>query len=382
MTGGRAPATIPICDPRPHAEPLQEELLAVAARVIGSGAAVLGEEVAAFEAAAAEYLGVPHAVGVNSGTDALTIALAALGVGPGDAVITTAFTFFGTAEAISRLGAKPRFVDIDPVSYNLNPDAVAAAVGRHTRCILPVHLFGAAADMDALVAVAADAEVPIVEDAAQAFGARWNGRCLGSIGALGAFSFYPTKNLAGFGDGGLIATHDAALAERCRQLRNHGNRGDGVHTAIGFNSRLDALQAALLRVKLPHVDGWNAERRRIAQRYHALLRDLEGVRLPQADDSERHVWHQYTIRVAAAQRDELVDRLRQAGIGAMVYYANPVHLQPPYHGHDVRLPEAEAAAAEVLSLPMWPGLSLRAQERVAAALAAALDQTKRNSARV
>src|SRR5690606_4036175 len=280
---GRTAEFIPIYDPRPQTQALEDGLLAAAARVIRSGRCVLGEEVAEFEAAVAGYLGVPHAIGVNSGSDALTIALAALGIGPGDEVITTPFTFIATAEAISRLGGRPRFADIDPDTCNLSADAVAAVLGGRTRCILPVHLFGAAADMDALGALAAEAGVPLVEDVAQAFGARWDGRRLGSLGTLGAFSFYPTKNLGGFGDGGLITTHDAALAERCRQLRNHGSRGDGVHVQLGFNSRLDALQAALLRVKLPQVDAWNAERRRLARRYHELLQGLANLRLPPAD---------------------------------------------------------------------------------------------------
>lgn len=362
-------AFIPICDPAPQLALLEDELLAAAARVIRSGGWVLGEEVAAFEQAAAAYLGVPHAVGVNSGTDALTIALAALGVGPGDEVITSAFTFFGTAEAISRLGAEPRFVDIDPDNFNLRPDQVADAVGRHTRCILPIHLFGAAADMDALSAIAAAAGVPLVEDVAQAFGACCNGRRVGGIGTLGAFSFYPTKNLGGFGDGGLVVSHDAALAERCRQLRNHGNRGDGTHTRIGFNSRLDALQAALLRVKLGHVDRWNDERRRIARRYHELLGGVADVGRPALDTSERHVWHQYTVRVPADCRDRVVTRLRLVGIGATVYYPLPLHRQPPYRHLQLALPEAERAAAEVLSLPMSPGLGATDQERIVSALA-------------
>lgn len=370
---GRTAEFIPIYDPRPQTQALEDGLLAAAARVIRSGRCVLGEEVAEFEAAVAGYLGVPHAIGVNSGSDALTIALAALGIGPGDEVITTPFTFIATAEAISRLGGRPRFADIDPDTCNLSADAVAAVLGRRTRCILPVHLFGAAADMDALGALAAEAGVPLVEDVAQAFGARWDGRRLGSLGTLGAFSFYPTKNLGGFGDGGLITTHDAALAERCRQLRNHGSRGDGVHVQLGFNSRLDTLQAALLRVKLPQVDAWNAERRRLARRYHELLQGLANLRLPPADDSERHVWQQYTVRVPAAWRDRIYARLHEAGIGAMIYYPRPLHRQPPFRRTAVRLPEAERAAAEVLSLPIWPGLPAAAQERVATVLAAALE---------
>lgn len=374
------PVLIPICDPQPQTEPLYDELMEAVARVVRSGSWVLGEEVVAFEAAAADYLGVPHAIGVNSGTDALIVALAALGIGPGDEVITSPLTFFATAEAVSRLGAEPRFVDIDPNTFNLAPSQVADAITPRTRCILPVHLYGAAADMGALGALAADAGIAMVEDVAQAFGARWGGRRLGSIGTFGAFSFYPTKNLGGFGDGGLIATHDSALAERCRQLRNHGNRGDGVHLEIGFNSRLDALQAALLRVKLPHVDAWNDDRRRIAQRYHELLAPIDGLQLPQRDDTERHVWHQYTVRVPAPCRDRIHGRLREAGIGAMIYYSRPLHRQPAYRHHEVCLPQAEQAAAEVLSLPMSPGLALAAQERVAAALADALEAERGQAA--
>lgn len=371
---------IPIYDPQPQTKALEAELLAAAARVIRSGRCVLGEEVAEFEAAVATYLGVPYAVGVNSGTDALTIALAALGIGPGDEVITTPFTFIGTAEAISRLGGRPRFADIDPDTYNLSAEAVTAVLNHRTRCILPVHLFGAAADMDALCALAAEVGVPLVEDVAQAFGACWAGRRLGSLGTLGTFSFYPTKNLGGFGDGGLITTHDVELAARCRRLRNHGSSGDGIHAELGFNSRLDALQAALLRVKLPQVDAWNAERRRIAQGYHELLQGVANLRLPLADDSERHVWQQYTVRVPAAWRDRVHARLHEAGIGTMIYYRRPLHRQPPYRRTAVRLPEAERAAAEVLSLPIWPGLPAAAQEQVAAALAGALAEAARRGA--
>ncbi|RFA25862.1 erythromycin biosynthesis sensory transduction protein eryC1 [Alkalilimnicola ehrlichii] len=368
--------SIPIYDPSAQDRPLANALQDAIMRVLHSGAYVLGQEVAAFEDAIASYLGVRHAIGVNSGTDALIIGLAALDVGPGDEVITSPFTFFGTAEAISRLGAEPRFVDIDPTTFNLDVGQVEAAINERTRCLLPVHLYGQAVDMSALKTIAARHGLSIVEDVAQAFGCSHNGARLGSLGDIGAFSFYPTKNLGGFGDGGMITTQRDDLADRCRRLRDHANRGGGLHDEIGFNSRLDAMQAALLRVKLPHIEEWNDLRRKVAARYSSWLQHEPGLRLPYAATAESHVFHQYTVRVGYGHRDSVIQTLRKAGINAGIYYPLPLHRQPPYRHQRATLPAAEAAADEVLSLPIWPNMPEATQERVVRTLTEALDRVE------
>lgn len=373
---GAAGEAIPIYDPRPQYLQLQHALQSAGARVIAGGDYVLNSEVSRFEQAMADYLGVRHAIGVNSGTDALSIALMALDIGPGDEVITSAFSFFGTAEAISRVGATPRFVDIEPGTFNIDPLQVAGAIGKRSRCILPVHLYGQAADMSALHKLARQHGLALVEDVAQACGACHAMQRLGSIGELGAFSFYPTKNLGGFGDGGLVATDDDSLALRCRQLRNHASDGSGIHTVIGFNSRLDALQAALLTEKLPLLDEWNAQRRELARRYHEMLAPLSGIRLPLLRQGSEHVYHQFTLRIIDGRRDKIFQRLRACGVGAMIYYPLPLHWQPPYRKGHMRLPQAELAAAQVLSLPIWPAMAQSTQDRVVAALALALDENE------
>ncbi len=363
---------IPIYDPRPEVEALWDALQEATARVLRSGRFILGPEVEAFEAEVASYLGVRYAVGVNSGTDALVIGLRALGIGPGDEVITTPFTFFATAEAISLVGATPVFVDIDPLTFNIDPRQIPAAITPRTKAILPVHLYGHAADMDSILEIAQAHGLKVLEDVAQAFGGAYKGRKLGSLGHAAAFSFFPTKNLGGFGDGGLIATNDPAVAEQARMLRTHGARKKYHNETLGYNSRLDALQAALLRVKLQVVDEWNARRREVAARYQEALAGVEGLILPNEQPYAYHVYHQYTVRVLHGRREEVRQRLAEAGVGTMVYYPVPVHRLPVYASQAPSLPKAEQAATEVLSLPMGAFLSPQNQTKVVKRLSDAL----------
>ncbi len=351
---------IPIYDPRPEVEALWDELHEAIDRVLRSGRFILGPEVEAFEQEVAEYLGARYAVGVNSGTDALVIALRALGIGPGDEVITTPFTFFATAEAISMVGAEPVFVDIDPATYNLDPSLIPQAITPRTKAILPVHLYGHAADMDPILEMAQEHGLKVIEDVAQAFGGEYKGRKLGSLGDAGAFSFFPTKNLGGFGDGGLIATNAPQVAEMARMLRAHGARKKYHNEMLGYNSRLDALQAAMLRVKLRHIDEWNERRRAVAARYNEALASVEGLAPPTEADYAYHVYHQYTVRVKHGRRDALRQHLAEAGIGTMVYYPVPVHRLPVYDWPEGSLPQAEAAAEEVVALPMGAWLKEQA----------------------
>jgi dTDP-4-amino-4,6-dideoxygalactose transaminase len=360
---------IPVYDPLPEVEALWEELQAAALRVLRSGRYILGPEVEAFEEEVAAYLGVKHAIGVNSGTDALVIALRALGVGPGDEVITTPFTFFATAEAISLVGATPVFVDIDPRTFNINPELIPSAITPRTKAILPVHLYGLPAEMDPILEIARSHGLKVLEDCAQAFGATYKGKKVGTLGDAGAFSFFPTKNLGGFGDGGLIATDSYKVAEKARMLRVHGSRRKYYNEAVGYNSRLDALQAALLRVKLPRVDTWNEARRQVALRYNELLSDIPGLVLPGV--SPGHVFHQYTVRIPG-RRDEVQRALEAQGIGTMVYYPVPLHRLPVYAHIGLSLPQAERASEEVLSLPMGPALDAENLSRVREALWGAL----------
>mgnify|MGYP000141496449 CR=1 FL=1 len=362
---------IPMLELRGQLAALGPALEEAARRVLRSGQYILGPEVEAFEQEVAAYLGAPYAVAVNSGTDALVIGLRALGIGPGDEVLTTPFTFFATAEAIALVGARPVFVDIDPASFLLDLDRLETARTPRTRAVVPVHLYGRPVPMEPLLAFAQAHGLRVLEDVAQAFGARHRGRALGTWGDAGAFSFYPTKNLGGFGDGGLLVTADPAVADRARALRAHGaGRDRYAHETLGYNSRLDALQAALLRVKLPHVDRWNAERRAAAAGYHARLADLPGVVLPTID--EEHVVHQYTVRILDGRRDAVRQALAADGIATMVYYPTPLHRLPPFRALGAHAPAADRAAAEVLSLPLWPGIPEATQDRVADALARAL----------
>ncbi|TCJ18875.1 DegT/DnrJ/EryC1/StrS family aminotransferase [Rubrobacter taiwanensis] len=363
---------IPMLDLSVEIEALWDEINAAVQRVLRSGQFIMGPEVEGFEREAAEYLGVRHAVGVNSGTDALVIALRALGIGSGDEVIVPSFTFFATAEAVSLVGATPVFADIDPRTYNVAPERIEERITSRTRAILPVHLFGQAVQMDRIRAIARDNRLVVVEDVAQAFGGEYRGRKLGSIGDAGAFSFFPSKNLGAYGDGGLIATDDDDVAEQARMLRTHGAKKKYHNETIGYNSRLDALQAAILRVKLAHIDEWNEGRRAAARRYGEMLADVSGVETPYEASHIRHVYHQYTVRVRDGGRDAVRERLAEAGVGTMVYYPVPVHLLPVYAASGYELPATEAASGEVLSLPIWPQMARTVQEQVVDSLREAL----------
>lgn len=347
-------------------------------RVLSTQQFVLGDEVAEFECDVAEYCDSRSAVGCASGTDALSLSLMALGIGPGDEVITSPFTFFATAGAICRVGATPVFVDIEPAGYNIDSEKIEAAVTERTRAIMPVHLFGQCTEMEPLWRIAVRNGLSIIEDACQAIGAEYRGRRAGVLGTVGCFSFFPTKNLGGAGDGGLVTTDDPDLAARLRRLRVHGDMGGYHHKEIGVNSRLDALQAAMLRVKLAHLDEWTTARQQNAKRYTELFRHydlLDAVDLPVSLPDRRPVYNQFTIRVKGGRRAEVLASLRKRQIGAAIYYPVPLHMQDcfahlGYHPGD--LPDAEQAAAEVLSLPVFPELRPYQQEIVVREIAQAL----------
>jgi dTDP-4-amino-4,6-dideoxygalactose transaminase len=362
---------IPILDLKTQYEQLRDEIAVALQGVLDSGAFVLGPDVKVLEQEVADYCRCRYGVGVASGTDALRLSLAALGVGHGDEVITTPFTFVATANTISHSGARPVFVDIDPHTYNLDPDAVAAAVTPRTKVIVPVHLYGQPAEMDALMAIAEQHDLAVIEDAAQAIGAEYKGRRAGSIGHVGCLSFYPTKNLGAYGDAGMVVTNDADLAAKLDVLRRQGGKTKYFHEVLGFNSRLDTMQAAILRVKLRHLERWQEARREAACRYDSLLAAAGlPITTPFARPDVRHVYHQYTIR--APQRDALAEYLQQHGISTMIYYPLPLHLQELYRDLGMAegaLPIAEAAGREVLSLPMFPELTEAQQEEIVAKVA-------------
>ena len=360
--------TVPFFDSSLQTSRLMGEIQPAIERVIRSQRFILGEEVAAFEGEIAAYLGVKHAIGVSSGTDALTIALAALGIGEGDEVITTPFTFFATTGAILRVGATPVFVDIEPESFNLDATRVGEALTSRTRAILPVHLFGQAADMRALRAVASENQLALIEDTAQALGAKFQGESVGALGDMACFSFFPTKNLGAFGDGGLVTTNDEKLAELARSLRGHGFSAKHFSQRLGGNYRLDALQAAILRVKLPYLDGFNARRRDNARRYLEAGAN-DALTLPLELPGRTHVYHQFVVR--SREREGLAAHLLRHGIRTERYYPFPIHLQPVCArlGYQIgAFPEAEAAAQESLALPIFPELEDWMLSAVAAAL--------------
>ena len=372
---------IPLLDLTRQYRAIQEEIDAAVHRVLSSGRFILGPEVEAFEREIADYLGVKHAVGVASGTDALLLSLRALGIGPGDGVIVPSFTFFATAGAVVNAGATPIFVDINPKTFNIDPESVRKVLenppltrhssGMAIKAIIPVHLYGQMADMDELMAIASEYNLYVIEDAAQTMGAEYKGRKAGTIGHLGCFSFFPTKNLGTYGDGGLAVTNDDELAERVRMLRVHGSKPKYYHHLVGTNSRLDAIHAAILRAKLPHLDEWTAARQRIAARYDELLRDIPGIEIPYRAPDRTHIFHQYTIRVLNGRRDTLQKHLKEEGIGTHVYYPLPLHLQPCFRhlgNQEGDLPESEQASHEVLSLPMFPELTKQEQEEVCTVL--------------
>jgi dTDP-4-amino-4,6-dideoxygalactose transaminase len=355
------PEQIPLVDVKAQYEPLIPELEEQFSVALQSGRFILGPEVEAFEREAAAFLGVAHAIGVANGTDALVLSLEALGIGRGDEVVCPAFTFYATAEAIARVGATPVFADIDPVTLDLDPEDVAARITARTKAIVAVHLFGRPAALSELEPLG----VPVIEDAAQAFGADG----VAQTGVCSTFSFFPTKNLFALGDGGLVTCLDEDVADRVRLLRFHGSRDKQTFEHVGTNSRLDAIQAAVLRVFLPHLTGWNRSRREAAARY-AELGLGEAVELPV--DEPGHVYHMYVVR--SPRRDEIAAALSTSGIASASYYRTPLHLQPAlaYLGHRPgSLPETERAAAENLALPMWGGIGLEQQERVVETVRAA-----------
>jgi dTDP-4-amino-4,6-dideoxygalactose transaminase len=373
ISEARANAQFPFLDLRAQFGAIRSEVLAAVEAVLESQHFILGPEVERFESEVATIVNCKYAIGCASGSDALLLALMALDVMPGDDVITTPFTFVATAGAIARLGARPVFVDIDPETYNLDPRKLARTITSKTRAVIPVHLFGLPADMCALEKIAEEHKLPVIEDAAQAIGARYGNKSVGTIGNVGCFSFFPSKNLGGAGDGGLLTTDDTKLAERLKLLRVHGSSQKYRYEIIGVNSRLDALQAAILRVKLRRLDQWTEARRQNARRYQQLFRKTgltKYISTPVEPLGSGHVYNQFVIR--AAQRDELCKHLKNEGIPTEIYYPSPLHLQPAfaYLGYKCGdFPESEKASSEVLALPIYPELAGEQQAAVVQAIA-------------
>jgi dTDP-4-amino-4,6-dideoxygalactose transaminase len=365
---------VPLLDLKEQNDSLRPEIEAALGRVLDTNAFILGGEVAELERELAGYCQVKHAIGCASGSDAILLALMALDIGPGDEVITTPYSFFATVSSITRLGATPVFVDIDPQTYNLDVSQIESRITPRTKAIEPVHLYGQCSDMKALVELGHKHGIPIVEDAAQAIGAAADGRRAGSFGLMGCFSFYPSKNLGGMGDGGFITTNDDAVAAKLKALRVHGSEEKYYHKYVGLNSRLDGFQGAVLRVKLPHLDAWTAKRRDNAEHYNQLFTDLglaEQIVLPLEVPGYKHIYNQYVIRVPQ-QRDELRQHLTSQGVGTDIYYPVPLHLQEcfVYLGQaEGSLPQSERAAHETLALPIYPELRLEQQEFVARTIA-------------
>jgi len=365
---------VPLLDLRAQFETIRDEVRAAVDRVFDSQQFVLGAEVEGAEEEIARYSQTKFAIGCASGSDALLLALMSLGVGAGDEVITTPFSFFATASSITRLGARPVFVDIDARTFNVNPSLVAPAVTERTRAIVPVHMYGQCAEMDSLIELSQSRGIPIIEDAAQAIGAEDRRRRAGSMGTIGCFSFYPSKNLGGAGDGGMLVTNDLDHARRLYMLRVHGEEQKYHHKVVGINSRLDALQAAVLRVKLPHLDDWTTGRQRKAQQYELMFGDAglgDKVELPFVRSNARHIFHQFVVRVRHGKRDDLRAHLRERGVGTDVYYPVPLHLQEcfAYLGYkEGDFPVGELAAKETLALPVYPELTDEQQAYVVSAI--------------
>ena len=364
--------TVPLLDLNAQYSPLRTDLLNAVTRVCDSQRFIGGPEVEGLERELAAYLDTPHALGMSSGTDALVAALMALNIGPGDEVITPTYSFFATAGSVARLGATPVLVDVEPDTFNMNPAATAAAITSKTKAIIPVHLFGQSADLEPILAAAAPRGIPVIEDAAQAIGCMYHGKAVGSWGAVGCFSFFPSKNLGGFGDGGLVTSTSADLAHRLKLIRNHGMEPKYYHHMVGANFRLDALQAAVLRVKLPYLAEWSAARRNNAMRYRAAFADagLSQVVLPVEAPDRTHIYNQFVIRVP--DRDKLRAHLDAAGVGCEVYYPVPFHLQACFVdlGYQAgAFPIAEAAALDSLALPIYPELTEAQQGAVVTAIA-------------
>ena len=349
---------IPLVDLHAQYAAIGAEIDAAIRRVLGHCEFILGSEVRAFEQEWAAYCGVEHAVGLSNGTDAIRLALLALGVQPGDEVITVANTFFATAEAVASMGARPVFVDVEPRTHNLDPARLAQAVTARTRAVLPVHLYGRPAEMDAISSVAADHGIPVIEDAAQAHGALYNGRRVGGLSRIACFSFYPGKNLGAYGDAGAVTTNDAELAARVRSLRDHGRASKYVHDEVAFSCRMDGLQAAVLRAKLPFLEGWNERRRSLVALYRELLDEEPAICYTDGGKNQVSVHHLMVVEVD--NRDEIQRRMNQQGIGVGVHYPVPLHLQPAFAhlgGAPGQLPVAEAACRRVLSLPLYPEMT-------------------------
>src|SRR5215831_18846396 len=377
----RAPGpgmTIPLIDLQAQYATIRNEVRAAVDRVFDTQQFVLSSEVQALEEELARYSQARFAIGCASGSDALLLALMSCGIGEGDEVITTPFSFFATASAIARVGARPVFVDIDARTYTIEPERIEQAITSQTKAIMPVHIYGQCADMDALIAIANRHGLALIEDAAQAIGAEDRGRRAGSMGTIGCFSFYPSKNLGGAGDGGMLVTNDPDHAQRLQMLRVHGEEKKYHHQLLGINSRLDALQAVVLRVKFPHLEAWTRERQRRAPQYEIMFTDAgwrQKVEPPLVRNDGRHVFHQYVIRVPEGQRDHLREYLRANGILADVYYPVPLHLQESfaYLGHhEGDFPVAEAAAKETLALPVYPELTDQQQDFVVSKVIAGL----------
>ncbi|MBU4376406.1 MAG: DegT/DnrJ/EryC1/StrS family aminotransferase [Candidatus Omnitrophica bacterium] len=356
---------IPIMNLSLQYEELKTDIDRVMRRIAETSSFILGKETEEFEKEIAAYCQTKYAVGVNSGTDALILALTALGIKEGDEVITTPFTFVATAEAISRVGARPVFVDIEPLTCNIDPAKIEKAVTKNTKALVPVHLFGNPCDMDSISKVAGRYKLKVIEDTAQAIGAIYKGRRVASFGDAGCLSFFPGKNLGAFGDGGMVTTNSQDIADKIRILRVHGTVAKYRHSIIGFNSRLDNLQAAILSIKLTKLDEWNEKRRRVAEKYDKALKDL--VAVPRIQKDGKHVYHLYVIGVEARRRDGLVEFLNKNGVEARVYYGLPLHLQECYKGLGCKngdFPEAEKAGLETLALPLFPELREKDQDYI------------------
>jgi dTDP-4-amino-4,6-dideoxygalactose transaminase len=381
-----SPAPVPLCDIQAQYRALQTEIDAAVLRVLGSGQAILGPEVATFEQETAAFCGAQYGIGCGSGTDALVLALRALDIGPGDEVIVPPFTFFATASSVARVGATPVFADIDPITFNIDPNQIEAKITPKTRAIMPVHLFGQCCDMDAIWDIAEERQLHVIEDAAQSFGSEYKGRRCGTLGIATCLSFYPTKNLGALGDAGLVTTNDANVDKKLRALRVHGSEVKYYHKYIGYNMRLDAIHAAVLRVKLPHVANWLTAREEAAKRYDALIEDgnLHGfMRRPTAQPDRRHTFNQYVVRVPAMHRDSLVKYMKESNVGVEVYYPLSLHQQEcfKYLGYRTGdFPTSEEAANSVLALPIFPEITESQQQRVIEVCGNYLRQSVRRAA--
>ncbi len=377
---------VPLCDLNGQFRELEGELLDAVTRVLRSGQVILGPEVAALEQEVAQYCGAGHAVGCGSGTDALLLALHALGIGAGDEVILPPFTFFASVGAVCRTGATPVFADIDPVTCNIDPTQVENKITKNTRAIMAVHLYGQCCDMEPLWRVAERHNLPIVEDAAKAIGAEYQGKRTGTLGGIACFSFYPSKNLGTYGDAGMVVTNDPDWAHHMAVLRVHGMEPKYHHKYLGWNARIDPIQAAMLRVKLPHLDAWVEGRQQAAKRYDALIEEHhlgQFLDRPVVKPERRHVFNQYVVRVAGGERDALVKHLQSERIGCEIYYPIPLHLQPclAYLGHRAGdFPASEVASRSVLALPMFPEINVDQQARVIQSCAAFLRKRVRLAA--